>query len=304
MSHGSGGGVIGPIGPRGGVRQTGDPPGVAGRPRRLEIGEVGHRLEGPVDAMGVDIVAATRFGIEDGGQERGLLGGVEHLGGPVKEGASHPGVIGAPRSPPDDVDSRCSAPEPVEEGGVLRHKHDPRDQGDSLSLGPRRPALAVPPSENMTQALAHAGTRLKLVGQTYSHFATRGEQIVRCLGSTGQRASDRPRPVKQPMAGAGLAEQRVEQWSVCRRIGYDERHGPSEGGSSTSEGTIAQDGTRTTYRAAPVPSRIDLSRLRSLLLALRIMPAIIGAATLEKPDGSPRLRRLMRVALGEIADQV
>jgi hypothetical protein len=70
---------------------------------------------------------------------------------------------------------------------------------------------------------------------------------------------------------------------------------PTTGGAWACAGTAY---------GVPAPSMIDLSRLRSLLLALRIMPVIIGAATFERPDGSPRLRRDIRVASGETADHV
>ena len=43
------------------------------------------------------------------------------------------------------------------------------------------------------------------------------------------------------------------------------------------------------------PSRICFSLARSFWLALFIAPAIIGASSLENPDGSPRLRSVMRV---------
>ena len=48
--------------------------------------------------------------------------------------------------------------------------------------------------------------------------------------------------------------------------------------------------------AVPDRWRIALSRSRSLPMARRIWRAIIGVPTLAKPDGSPRLRIVIRVA--------
>ncbi len=48
---------------------------------------------------------------------------------------------------------------------------------------------------------------------------------------------------------------------------------------------------RVRWRQPLVDTRICLSRSRSLRLARRMAVVIIGAATFEKPDGRPRLRR-------------
>ena len=52
-------------------------------------------------------------------------------------------------------------------------------------------------------------------------------------------------------------------------------------------------GVRGRYGRA---TRSPLSRLRSWLIARRIARAISGAPTFAKPAGSPRLRRVIRVA--------
>jgi hypothetical protein len=57
-------------------------------------------------------------------------------------------------------------------------------------------------------------------------------------------------------------------------------------------------------RGGQVASSIDLSLARSLLLALRIAPAMNGARMRENPAGSPRLRRVMWVAPLPASDQV
>jgi Stage II sporulation protein E (SpoIIE) len=54
---------------------------------------------------------------------------------------------------------------------------------------------------------------------------------------------------------------------------------------------------------APVSSRV-LRLARSALFARRMALAITGAAIAEKPDGSPRLRSVMRVAPGPAARHV
>jgi hypothetical protein len=49
---------------------------------------------------------------------------------------------------------------------------------------------------------------------------------------------------------------------------------------------------------------IALRRSRSLVMARRIAVAMTGAAIFLKPDGSPRLRSVMRVAPSPASSQV
>lgn len=51
-------------------------------------------------------------------------------------------------------------------------------------------------------------------------------------------------------------------------------------------------------------SRISFSLARSFLLALCMAAAMMGPVILENPEGSPRLRRVIRVALSPAADHV
>ena len=66
----------------------------------------------------------------------------------------------------------------------------------------------------------------------------------------------------------------------------------------------AVEASKRPVSMARVPSRIAFSWARSLRLARRFEPAIIGATTFEKPDGSPRLRRVIRVPPDGVSAQV
>jgi hypothetical protein len=63
---------------------------------------------------------------------------------------------------------------------------------------------------------------------------------------------------------------------------------------------VRRDPRRRTYAL----SRIALSRSRSFRFARRIARAIAGAATLEKPEGSPRLRRVILVPPAAVSSHV
>src|SRR5215208_499167 len=77
-----------------------------------------------------------------------------------------------------------------------------------------------------------------------------------------------------------------KRWIACRLRFRGWRRGPLQ---RPGVGAV-------TASAHTCPSStITLSRSRSLRFARRIAAAIIGAATLEKPVGSPRFRSVIRV---------
>jgi hypothetical protein len=77
------------------------------------------------------------------------------------------------------------------------------------------------------------------------------------------------------------------------------------GDDSAPTGTALRFSPASETRAQPVrSSRIDRRLARSFSFARRIAEAIIGPVNLENPEGWPRLRSVMRVALSPASVQV